>query len=133
MMPGHAERKTQDTHRIGLEFVHPDTLTPYARRVVPIDLTLTNLGVATPGLVTVVLPEGSQAIDAGLAAVSPDGRTIVWPFSLAVNEVMTLPFWIRLPDAIGDVTVLAHVQVGAPGNLQHHSDSVLTIRLEVRP
>jgi len=115
-----------------LEFVHPAILTPYGKRVIPIELTLTNVGVATPGRVIVSLPVGAQAVDVG-QGVLQQNNTVIWSFALTQGEQLKLPFWIRLPEVIGDVMVNAHIQVGTEGNYQDHADSALVIRVEVRP
>lgn len=116
-----------------LEFVHPAILTPYGGRVIPLKLTLANVGVATPGRVIVSLPAGAQAMDVNGGVVLSDGTGIVWSFSLAQGEELQLPFWIRLPDVIGDVTIGARIQVGTEGDYQDHSDGSLVIRVEARP
>jgi hypothetical protein len=115
-----------------LEFVHPTVLTPYSQRVLPFTLTLANLGVATSGQVIVTLPTGAQAIDPGTGAIQPNG-SIVWPFSMIQNQSLTLPFWVRMPNVVGDATLQSRVQVGTPGNYQDNSTSSLVVRLQVRP
>ncbi|MHB1142347.1 MAG: carboxypeptidase regulatory-like domain-containing protein [Sulfuricaulis sp.] len=92
-----------------LNYVHPANLTAISGAVIPVDIVLTNQGVAAQVKVQLALPAGTTLIDAGTAQVA-DG-VMTWETALAVGESKTLTFWLRLP-APGQLTLTATVSAG---------------------
>jgi hypothetical protein len=82
--------------------------------------------------VIVTLPAGATPIDVGDGIVQQNG-TVIWDFALTQNQTLKLPFWIRLPDLIGDISIAARIQIGAVGNYQDHANTALVVRVGVRP
>ena len=107
--------------------VHPATLTPLAGRAYPVQLTLTNEGIAIPGRVQVSLPPTVTALDAGGATVS--GNMLTWPFDLAVNETQLFTAWLALPESTVHVDVL--IQVGLDPNYTDHTTALLDITPQI--
>lgn len=115
-----------------LEDIRPDTSTPLTSSVVPITLTLTNQGIATPGQALITLPVGSQIIDAGIAITQADG-SLLWAFDLGKNATESLTFWLQLPDLAGPANTEALLQVGIAPNLVDNETLLLTLNLSQSP
>jgi sugar lactone lactonase YvrE len=94
-----------------LNYVHPANLTPISGAVIPVDIVLTNQGVAAHVKVQLALPAGTTLIDAGTAQVA-DG-IVTWETALTVGESKTLTFWLRLPAPAGQFTLTAQILAGA--------------------
>lgn len=90
-----------------LEHVNPPALANGPGAVVPLTLTLTNRGIATPATVTINLPTGTTVVDPGTGTVH--GGTLVFNVNLAVSDQQQLTFWVQLPQAAGPVTFQAVV------------------------
>jgi len=67
-----------------------------------IELSLTNLGSATPGKVDINLPVDSFVLDAQPSVQIID-NVIHWPFNLDEEEQAKLIFWLQLPSVAGAV------------------------------
>ncbi len=93
-----------------LNYIHPASLTPISGGVIPVDIVLTNQGIAAQVKVQLALPAGTTLADAGTAQVA-DG-VMTWETVLAVGESKTLTFWIRLPAPAGQFTLVAKVFAG---------------------
>lgn len=94
--------------RQALAYVLPDYAELGAGHVVPLRLTVDNLGIATSGRALLALPPGIEVIDSGAGDVA--GDRIVWTFDLAVGGQQTYSLWLRLP--AGPVTLAALIQSG---------------------
>jgi hypothetical protein len=90
---------------------HPAALEARAGKVVPLTLTLRNVGTAVPGQVALALPEGVTLIDAGAGRLRSDG-TLLWPFEIKQNETLKWQLWVRLPQAPGTARFDGVVSVG---------------------
>ena len=115
-----------------LEDIQPDSSLLLTGSVIPVNLTLTNQGIATPGQALVTLPEGGQIMDSGVAAVQADG-SLLWSFDLAEDASETLVFWLRLPELAGPAYVEALIQVGIAPDLTDHDTVLLTLALVQNP
>jgi hypothetical protein len=93
-----------------LNYIHPASLTPISGAVIPVDIVLTNQGIAAQVKVQLALPAGTTLADAGTAQVA-DG-VMTWETVLAVGESKTLTFWIKLPAPAGQFTLVAKVFAG---------------------
>jgi hypothetical protein len=93
-----------------LNYIHPASLTPISGAVIPVDIVLTNQGIAAQVKVQLALPAGTTLADAGTAQVA-DG-VMTWETVLTVGESKTLTFWIRLPAPAGQFTLVAKVFAG---------------------
>ncbi|WP_152622588.1 hypothetical protein [Archangium violaceum] len=71
--------------------------------VVPVEFLVANLGIAVSVTATVTVPTGASIIDPGVGIAS--GQTVTFTFPLAVDEVKTVRFWVRLPEVIGPMTL----------------------------
>jgi streptogramin lyase len=98
------------TLRALLERVHPETLSTGPGAVVPVQLAVTNEGIAVPVTATVSLPPGVTVVDPGTGVGGAQGVTFQFP--LAVDEVKTVRLWVRLPALSGSVTLGAVVSAG---------------------
>lgn len=116
-----------------LGYVHPQPLTPTIGTVVPVHLSLTNQGIATPGQVSISLPAGSEVIDAGGALADAGADVLVWPFELAEAEEWNLTFWLRLPWQPGIAPVTALIQTGTAPDLQVYDQIGLDVATQALP
>lgn len=103
--------------------VHPAALAPLANSVYPLRLTVTNLGLATPGRAILPLPTGVTVIDAGGAA--SEANRLIWNFDLAKDAAATFNVWLQLQDA--PVTFNATVESGTEGNYKIQRDLTLNV------
>jgi hypothetical protein len=108
-----------------LEFVQPGFAQPYSGEVVPLQVTLVNQGVATPGLVQLPLPSGVTPVDPGTAQVT--NGSLRWTFNLAVNQQLTVGAWIRLPNLPGPVPFNADIETGTSGKYVDYTHVTLTL------
>ena len=108
-----------------LKYVSPAFGTAFAGHVIPLQLGLTNAGVATPGRVQLPLPAGAKVVDPGTGAVA--NGVLTWPYSLAVAQQLALSAWIELPDAAATATFVAQIQTGTVGNFTNYAQDTLTI------
>ncbi|HAK58809.1 MAG TPA: hypothetical protein DCO77_00270, partial [Nitrospiraceae bacterium] len=103
-----------------LAHAHPAATSPFAGSVAPLAMVLTNLGIATTAQATIDAPYNTRVIDAPQAEVTD--TWIRWTFDLAEEQVLTLPFYLVLPETEGLVTiqgrVTAPVTDEGPGDLQ---------------
>jgi hypothetical protein len=115
-----------------LDYVHPATLTPYTGSVLPIVLTLDNIGIPTPGQALVTLPPGVTVIDPHGATVN--GNTLTWTFDLtSQGEILPLTFWARMPDQSASIDFSTEVQSGTDPNFMHQATADLLIGVIPRP
>ncbi len=101
-----------------LEAASPKTLSSGLAAVVPVELVLTNRGIATPVKATLPLPPAVEAVDRGTAQLLAPA-TLQWSLALAVGETKVLKFWLRLPPAAATVSLTAAVDAGS-----FHADTV---------
>lgn len=117
-----------------LDAVQPAPIPTSSGAVVPVQVTLTNQGIATPGQVVLTLPSATTVLDTaasvGIATLQTDD-TWLWTFTLAetVTEAGTL--WIRLPSDPGPLTIEALVQTGQGAAARDYE--TLFLELEVTP
>jgi hypothetical protein len=112
-----------------LAYVHPAGVTPYPGTVIPLGLTLNNLGIATPGEAVLTLPTGVTVVDGGAATTQPDG-TLDWVFGLTEGEVATLVLWVRLPDTSATLDFTATVLTGTAPDLVVHTTAELAVVMQ---
>ena len=108
-----------------LDYLRPSFTTFLAGEVVPLHLSLTNTGIATPGQVQMTLPAGTVLVDPGSATVS--GRTLTWSFSLAQSQQLGFDAWVQLPTTAGSTTFDASIQTGTSGSFVNYTDALLTV------
>jgi hypothetical protein len=96
-----------DDLRTLLHLVQPAGIDLFPGSVVPVQLTVTNQGIAVPVSASADVPAGAQIVDPGSGIVS--GTTVTFAFPLEVAEVKTVRYWLRLPGAAGPVMVRAMV------------------------
>jgi hypothetical protein len=96
-----------------LDAVQPVTISTSSGAVVPVQVTLTNQGIATPGQVVLTLPPATTVLDTaasvGIATLQIDD-TWLWTFTLAETVTEALTLWVRLPSDPGSLTIEALVQ-----------------------
>lgn len=90
-----------------LERVHPAELPRGPGAVVPLTLTLTNRGIATPATATISLPAGTTVVDPGTGTAG--ANTLVFNVNLVLGQQQHLTFWVKLPQLAGPVTFQAVV------------------------
>ncbi len=117
--------------------VHPKTINLLPGAGVPVDLTLTNRGMATPAQVTLTLPNGVTVLDPGTGTVTPTTATqpgtVTWAANLGVQDIQTLHLWLRLPDAPGTVTLTARVEVTRNGVTKSYAEPSMTLTVPAVP
>lgn len=111
-----------------LDHIHPDDLIPAAGHVWPLHLELVNEGLATPGRVVLPLPDGISVVDPGGATVE-DG-TLIWPFTLDIDERIERDAWIRLPAQSGPVELQTLIQTGTAPDWADHRTVTYTIDVD---
>ena len=104
----------------GLLYTHPTNLNIIPTNVLPVRLTLTNEGIATPGQVVVTLPEGVQIVDSMVGTqINSQGQLVV-PFTLEEEQVFSSRFYVRLPATSGSFTFNASIQTGVKPELEEY-------------
>lgn len=96
-----------DDLRTLLLLVEPTTFDLGPGAVVPVQVTVTNQGIAVPVTVTASMPPGVLLVDAGAGTASD--ATVTFRFDLAVAATQTVRYWVKLPAAFGPVTLQASV------------------------
>lgn len=77
--------------------IHPNNLSATVGSVVPIRLSMKNIGMTVSGQVMLTIPTGSTLIDSGMAR-KLDNDNLLWPFTIATKESQELVFWLLLPE-----------------------------------
>jgi hypothetical protein len=117
-----------------LDTVQPATIPTSSGAVVPVQVTLTNQGIATPGQVVLTLPPATTVLDTaasvGIATLQTDD-TWLWAFTLAETVTEALTLWVRLPSNPGPLTVEALVQTGQGAAARDYE--TLFLELEITP
>ncbi len=106
-----------------LEHVHPDAIVPLAGGVYPLQLLLSNEGIATTGQIVITLPAGVDMIDNG-AAIMTD-KTLIWPFDLLPAQTLAFDSWLSLP--ITPIQITAFIQSGVSPDFKDHTTATLEI------
>ncbi|MFP2913127.1 hypothetical protein ACLESD_50610, partial [Pyxidicoccus sp. 3LFB2] len=114
-----------DVLRALLERVHPMPPPTGGRAVVPVQLEVSNQGMAAPITATVAMPTGVELVDAGPGQVVDGVLTFAFPLEAA--ETKQVRFWVRLPRTAAPVDFTAVVR-GGPGGTVSVST---TLRLDV--
>jgi hypothetical protein len=79
-------------------------------KLVPLQLTITDVGTPVAGQVQLTLPAGTQLADAGGAFLNADG-TLLWPFQLAHDQTLTWTLWVILPTTAGTPTFHGEISI----------------------
>ena len=109
-----------DLLNIGLLYTHPTNLNVIPTSVLPVRLTLTNEGIATPGQVVITLPEGVQIVDSMAGThLNAQGQLVV-PFTLEEEQVFSSRFYVRLPATSGSFTFTASIQTGVEPEFEEY-------------
>jgi len=93
-----------------LAHVHPENLAPTTGHVLPIPLSIENVGMTVSGQVLLTLPPETSVIDPGLARVQ-EGNTMLWPFTVDTGEVQEWAFWLRLPDTSDPIEIVGNITI----------------------
>lgn len=113
-----------------LTAVHPEVFQPTIGQMMPIDLSLTNQGTATPGQVLIDLPEGMTFLAPDEVLFDELNSKLIWPFDLQQEQTSLLTFWLRLPWIIGEVPINALIQIGTYPNFEDYGNITLVIDVE---
>lgn len=110
-----------------LSVSHPIAITPRLGGVFPVDLKLTNRGIATTTTVTIAIPVGTTVANAGSGqvATTSTGATLAFVVNLGVGEEKTLGFSLKLP--LTQATVNLHATVQAGNRLITETDLAITV------
>ncbi|WAK00609.1 carboxypeptidase regulatory-like domain-containing protein [Methylobacter sp. YRD-M1] len=127
-MPG-ADPLYADLLLGALEHVHPDTLKPYAGGVYPLQLRISNQGIATAGQAIITLPAGIGIVNKGTATLI--NNMLVWPFELIPDQTLTFDSWISLPAEPVKITAL--IQTGVSPDFKDYKTVVLDIAPQATP
>jgi hypothetical protein len=118
-----------------LEHVYPAGASLQAGGVYPLNLTLKNRGISTPGRVTLDLPAGVEMIDpngallVGAAATTP--QQWQWLFVLDEGQVLTYTAWVKLP--AGTHTLSARIDSGTEPSWVQQAEVSLELSAESAP
>jgi hypothetical protein len=115
-----------------LELAQPRPLILHADGVYPVELRLTNRGVATTGLGLLQVPAALEMVDPGRTYADPDqpGQWIL-EFALDEREVLDSAVWIRLPS--GYHTLDGRIQTESGAGLRDQVSTSLTLVPEPYP
>ena len=111
----------------GFNFAYNPDSSQSSGSAAPLNLVLTNEGIATSGQVILTLPAGSELLDASADFGQEEGPYI-WPFELAEAESITLLLWVSMPVDAGEF--VAQVQTGVPGDWEDYESISLTLTPE---
>lgn len=98
-----------------LAYTVPTQLTHYQGSVVPVELTLNNLGIATPGQVTFTLPMGTTLVDSNnsVTQTTDSGINLIhWDFQLAQPDSQSLTLWLKPQYQNNIATIKADIYTG---------------------
>ena len=112
-----------------LDSIHPQPMPLAAGSVAPVEIDVTNTGIAVDARVVVTPPPGGNVFLAENAVNSGTG-TATWSFHLDVQEQKKLIVWLRLPPTPGDATVKAVIQT-ASGSSDYSDYGTLNLSLAV--
>jgi len=110
-----------------LDRVHPESLAFVVGAVVPVQLDVTNQGIAVAVTAAVPIPAGVSLVDAGQGTL--EGQLLRFAFPLAEGETRSLRFWVRLPVTAGPVTLQAEV-TASQGSSSKSVTASLTIAVQ---
>lgn len=115
-----------------LSNVHPVSLAPTAGSVLPLTVTVSNLGVIAETRITLTLPTGLTVIDPGtLTAISATQLTGMITIPEATQAVWTL--WVKLPESAGTITINAIIEGAVPGTDNYLLQAEPVFELVVSP
>ncbi len=113
-----------------LSEIHPDDALPtYEGSVVPVTITVVNQGIATPGRVIMALPANVQAVITPGAQVI--NNTIIWPFDIAEDAVLSFQAWVRITSDASDVTLPISIQSGTDPDFIEQANGQLLISVNL--
>ncbi len=116
-----------------LSTVHPETFHPMIGFRMPINLTLTNQGMATPGQVLIALPDGMTVIAPLNVLFDELDAMLIWPFDLQEEQSLALTFWLRLPWIVGTVPLNGLIQTGIEPDFQDYDSITFSIEVQAEP
>ena len=111
-----------------LAYIHPASIAPRVRSVLPLRVAVTNEGAATSGRVVLTLPQGVSVIDANGWVAQSDS---VWVRAYALQESVSaeLPLWVKLPAQPADITFRTITQTGIGPDYTDQDMDAITIRV----
>lgn len=115
-----------------LATITPEIDLPQLGSSIPILLTVTNQGMATPGQAIITLSQGIALIDSGNAVQQPNG-SIIWPFDLQASEVSDLMLWLQPLSDQSDLRIDALIQTGEVPDLLDQETLSLMLMLRSAP
>lgn len=87
-----------------IDFPHPSSVSVDPGVAVPIELTVTNIGAATPGRAFIHLPATLVLADGGdTTPINP--LELRWNFELDVDESKTVSFWVISPVFVDEIHI----------------------------
>lgn len=116
-----------------IDFVHPDTISPYVGGVVPIQINIQNEGTATAGVVQVMIE--------GLAVNSAEGfdldsNNLESRFDLVEGQELSQQLYLRVLDPVNasvQATIYSERETAAGIELKEHANLLLPIVVGLRP
>jgi len=116
-----------------LSSVHPETFHPLIGFWMPINFTLSNQGMATPGQVLIALPDGMTVITPDDVLFDELEALLIWPFDLQEEQSLALTFWLRLPWIVGTVPLNGLIQTGIGTDFEDYDSLTLNIDVQAEP
>jgi hypothetical protein len=99
---------------------------------VPVILSLTNQGIATPGRAIITLPDDVALIDSGAALLQSDG-TLIWYFDIQLSETVALTLWLQPLTEENDLPIDVLIQTGTSEDYLDYESLSLTLALSPVP
>lgn len=116
-----------------LDSVHPEMITPAFGDVLPLRLTVENLGIDTPGRAVITLPAGSRVPDSG-AAIAGGEDQLTWSFNLASGETAGVTIYVLPPyDGLAPQVFEALIQTGQAPDFADYDTVELTVAPAASP
>jgi len=115
-----------------LDWSHPVSLPNPVDAVRGYEVTVNNLGIATPGRVILEVPDTFEVVDPGEGTVNAEGA-IEWTFDLDEGDSFEQAAWLRLPQSPGPFTLEARIQSGTPDSFLDQATADLPVEVTARP
>jgi hypothetical protein len=114
-----------------LDYIQPEPGQWRPGDVIPLLLTLENLGIDAEGEVALPIPEDVGVVDPGVAAVG-EGE-LVWPFELTEGDGAQHGFWLRPAAAVATLRLEAQILIERGSETIEHALLPFTLDLSPRP
>ncbi len=113
-----------------LDKTHPTELALLTSSVVPIDITITNLGSDASVQATLTAPVNATWLRAAEGNIVD--TAVIWQYPLPADNERDFTAWLQLPDVVGEVAITLLIEAGIDANNLITQDN-LSLNLSVPP